>query len=180
MQRGKIFLQCPPVVKSCPLTKTQLTRDFRAFIDESCSLQYGVELVLAGSEDDGSSGLTASEKRRQLRRYKALRDTLHPMLLSRNKVQFRGDEKSWDMQTGSLVLMRQGNLEFTQFASATRNTPKRVWELWLDWQDFIALDPRQDLLITFQLQQGRYVWSFLVLSFAFIIVGLGSGFAYCQ
>ncbi len=133
----------------------QLARDFRDFIDDSSALQYEIDLLLAGLEDDGSSNITASEKRIQLRKYKALRDSLHPTLLFRTRVTFRGDERSWDLQAGSMVLMRQGGLEFTQFPSPTRHSAQRVWELQLDWQDFIVLDPPQDLLILFRLEDGR-------------------------
>jgi hypothetical protein len=138
---------------SALLITVQVCSLFRALIDSLPSLQYKIELAIAGQED--GVGHSLSTRRRLLRRHQLSWDALHWTQDLRFSM-FRGG--LWELYGNVLAQITSNGhtLHFKQLPSQSRAIEEKAWTVNVTQfrvRDF-AIDPAQDLLIIVEQPQG--------------------------
>ena len=128
------------------LIQPQVCSRFRALVDSMPSLQYKIELAIAGQEDGVHHSLFA--RRRLLRRHQHNWDTLH-WTHDQHITMFHGG--LWELYGNVLAQITQDRctLHFKQLASQSRGIEEKGWTVDVSQfrvRDF-GIDPAQDLLI---------------------------------
>ncbi|KAH9937048.1 uncharacterized protein B0H18DRAFT_968898 [Fomitopsis serialis] len=130
----------------------EVCRMFDAVVEDSAVLQYKIELLKAGQEDNHRLGiLSAAERLQLLRKHQAAWASLDfsyqksvPMLIGH----------TWELYGGVLAQgTDQSNLNFRQLPSALRSIEEKEWKiegLGFEIRDF-SMDPAQDLLVAIQM-----------------------------
>ncbi len=119
-----------------------------------------MELSLAGLEDVGSDEITTFERRKLLRQYSVLRDTLDPSLLAVCPILLGRLEMAWVLQSGQISYMKRNGVESVQLPSPSRDIPQFSTDVSLMWDvplfeiDQVVMDPSQDLLVVIQPPSG--------------------------
>ncbi|KAG1715996.1 hypothetical protein ID866_1161 [Astraeus odoratus] len=137
----------------------QVCRYFNTLIVNDSSLQYILELAVAGKEDNPRSSLDYHQKLDTLRKHQTAWRTLDwtnvediPML----------GGHLWELYGGVLAQTNiDGSIRFRRLPSRIRGIEEMVWSVPmpdLDLRDF-TMDPAQDLLVLIARPKLRYVVS---------------------
>ncbi|KAF9527797.1 hypothetical protein CPB83DRAFT_855639 [Crepidotus variabilis] len=141
----------------------QVCTTFNEFVSNTTSLQYTIELAVAGQLDNMDCPLAASEKLTQLKKHqKAWRD----VKWSREYEIKMSDGDFWELYGGVLgVSTARNTFIFHCLASDLRNIQETTWEIEPDpkipiIRDF-TMDPSQDLFVILEIpnwfiQQEHY------------------------
>ena len=130
----------------------QVCNSFRNIITTTTSLQYIIELALAGQVDNPQCNLSAAARIDILRKHQSASRTLD---WSRKYSISLGSGGLWELYGGVFGMSTtDGALAFHQLPSDLRSVEQKMWTIGPDFgiremRDF-TMDPAQDLLVLFE------------------------------